>query len=860
MKLKQYSGLTCLFLALLFSLLNQAQTEETWEVLKTYDNDHTKLISMPIGGIGTGTISLNGRGGLQDWEIMNRPARGFNPAVGKFKERSPFFAINIQSEGESTFQLLEGPARKQDFEGNNGSRMLNAGFPRFSSSNFETSYPFGRVNLVDPDLPVDVSVEAFNPIIPGNVDDSSIPMMVLTYTVKNTSDKAIEVSISGNIPNFIGYDGTKGRAIKNKNEFKKGDNFEGLFLSSKGVAKDSEQWGTMALVSLGEGEKSHRTTWNRNRWGSSTVDFINDFEDGILEDRSDDSQHMPIASVAKKEKLAVGEEKTFRFMIGWHFPNRQDWCGDWGECFEKPIGNFYTSKYDDAWDVVNKTVPRLDELENESINFVNTFLESDMPKIVKESALFNLSSLRTQLVFRDKDGYTFGWEGNFEHTGACFGSCTHVWNYEQTMAFLFGELSKTMRTVEFGYATDEQGLMSFRVYLPLKENAQVYGKAAADGQMGSIMQFYREWQLSGDDEFLKELWPKVKKALEFSWIDKGWDANKDGVMEGSQHNTMDVEYFGPNPQMGFWYLGALKASAEMAEHVGDKAFAKECNKLYKSGSKWMDANLFNGEYYEHQIVPPMKRENVAPSLLMNLGADDFAKPDYQLGKGVLVDQLIGQLMSHFVGLGYLAEEDNIKKTLESIQKYNYRESLENNLNVMRTYAMADESALLMAAYPGEKPLYPFPYYTEVMTGFEYTAAIGMLYEGQVEAGLKNMQNIRNRYDGIKRNPYDEAEYGSHYARAMIAWGAVLATTDFNYSAVEKSMSFTNKNGTYFWSNGYQYGTVTISDNGKDKQAELTLHNGELTLNTFELKDFGKLKFKKGKSFDSKESVKFIISK
>ena len=859
MKHKHYIGLTCLFLSLLFSVTNQAQTK-SWKVLKTYDNEHTQLISMPIGGIGTGTISLNGRGGLQDWEIMNRPARGYNPAVGKFNERSPFFAINIQSEGKSQFRLLEGPTRKQDFEGNNGSRMLNAGFPRFSSSNFETSYPFGRVNLIDSDLPVEVGMEVFNPIIPGNVNDSSIPMMVLTYTVKNTSNKDIEVSISGNIPNFIGFDGFKGRAIKNKNEFKKGGNFEGLLLKSKGVKEKSEQWGTMALVSLGEGTKSYRTTWNRNRWGSSTVDFLNDFEDGVLEDRTDEDQDMPIASIANKEKLAAGETKTFRFLISWHFPNRQDWCGEWGECFNKPIGNYYTTQYTDAWDVVTKSVPKLEKLESESVNFVNSFLESDIPEIVKESALFNLSSLRTQLVFRDKDGFTFGWEGNFEQTGACFGSCTHVWNYEQTMAFLFGELSKSMRTVEFGYATDDKGLMSFRVYLPLKENAQVFGKAAADGQMGSIMQFYREWQLSGDDEFLKELWPKVKKALEFSWIEGGWDANKDGVMEGSQHNTMDVEYFGPNPQMGFWYLGALKASAEMAEHLGDKAFAKQCNTLYNKGSKWMDSNLFNGEYYEHHIVPPMKRENVAPSLLMDLGADDFTKPDYQLGKGVLVDQLVGQLMSHIVGLGYLAEEGNIKKTLKSIMKYNYRETLKDNINVMRTYSMADESALLMASYPGEKPMYPFPYFTEVMTGFEYTAAIGMIYEGQVEDGLKCMENIRNRYDGVKRNPYDEAEYGSHYARAMVAWGGVLATSDFNFSAVEKSMSFTHKNGTYFWSNGYQYGSVTISDSGNNKKVALTLYNGELTLNSFELKGFGELKFKKGKKMNTYNTVEFIVSK
>ena len=33
-------------------------------------------IAFPLGGIGTGTVSLGGRGELRDWEIFNRPAKG----------------------------------------------------------------------------------------------------------------------------------------------------------------------------------------------------------------------------------------------------------------------------------------------------------------------------------------------------------------------------------------------------------------------------------------------------------------------------------------------------------------------------------------------------------------------------------------------------------------------------------------------------------------------------------------------------------------------------------------------------------------------------------------------------------------
>ncbi len=229
---------------------------------------------------------------------------------------------------------------------------------------------------------------------------------------------------------------------------------------------------------------------------------------------------------------------------------------------------------------------------------------------------------------------------------------------------LFGGLARMMREVEFAHATNDEGMMSFRVNLPL-ERAKEFGKAAADGQMGCIMKLYRDWQLSGDDAMLKTLWPHVRKALEFCWIPGGWDADQDGVMEGCQHNTMDVEYYGPNPQMGIWYLGALRAAEEMARHVGDNDFAATCRDLFERGSKWIDANLFNGEYYEHQIRPPTDESQIAAGLLVGMGAKDPTKPDYQLGAGCLVDQLVGQYMAHVCGLGYLVDREHVRTTLRA---------------------------------------------------------------------------------------------------------------------------------------------------------------------------------------------------
>jgi hypothetical protein len=183
--------------------------------------------------------------------------------------------------------------------------------------------------------------------------------------------------------------------------------------------------------------------------------------------------------------------------------------------------------------------------------------------------------------------------------------------------------------------------------------------------------------------------------------------------------------------------------------------------------------------------------------------------------------------------------ENIATTLKSIMKYNYRQGMWNHFNHLRSYVFDDESALLMAGYPYERPEYPFPYYNEVMTGFEYVAAIGMLYEGQTDAGLLCIKNIRDRFDGLKRNPFDEIECGHHYARAMNSWAGNLAISRFLWSGVEKSMTFTSVPGNYFWSNGYAWGTCKV----EGKKATLTVLSGKVELNRFTLEGTGSLKLK-----------------
>jgi non-lysosomal glucosylceramidase len=149
---------------------------------------------------------------------------------------------------------------------------------------------------------------------------------------------------------------------------------------------------------------------------------------------------------------------------------------------------------------------------------------------------------------------------------------------------------------------------------------------------------------------------------------------------------------------------------------------------------------------------------------------------------------------------------------------------------------------LMASYPQGRPEIPFPYFTEVMTGFEYTAAVGMIYEGQTEEGLKCIDSIRQRYDGRKRSPFDEAECGHHYARAMASWAALLALTGFHYSGVTKVMVFAAKEGRFFWSTGYAWGTVVLCKDESGWIVDLAVFGGEVKLRRLDLRGVGSASF------------------
>ena len=630
-----------------------------------------------LGGIGTGNVSVGARGELRDWELWNRPARGQALPYA-------FFAIRAASVGGSATGAAapaQGPAQCRVLEAeltaphtpsHGYDPGTAAGLPRFPGSSMSARYPFVEVRFDRGAFPVDVSLEAFTPFIPLDADDSGIPGAVLRYRVRNVSGAPCRVSVVGSLSNFSHIKTreqvrfrTNTFAGKSVNEVREESGLRGLWLHADGVPADSLYQGSLALTAPSAVPGitiTAKRQWLCGGWWDGFRDFWDDFtEDGELSLESTYKARAPqiekdprVGSLCQSALLAAGEERTFTFILSWSFPNR---VSHWNE--DAPVGpppagrpivrNWYARRFPDAWTAAQYLASNLQRLEAVSRQFTDAFYGGTLPAVVVDAAASNITVLRSTSCFRLESGEFLSYEGCFDESGCCDGNCTHVWNYAQTLAFLFPELERTMRRIEFGLETDQQGKMTFRTY-------KVFGlpqwqmHPAVDGQLGTLVRLYRDWKISGDNGFLKELWPAAARSLDFAF--EKWDSDGDGLLDSEQHNTYDIEFHGPNSLANSMFCAALKAGSEMAAAMGDTARSARWAAAAVTCSKLMDERLWNGSYYQQQLA-------------------DLDEYKYQYGSGCLSDQVFGQFLAHAAGLGHVIPAGHSKEAVASIYRHNF---------------------------------------------------------------------------------------------------------------------------------------------------------------------------------------------
>jgi uncharacterized protein (DUF608 family) len=666
-----------------------------------------------------------------------------------------------------------------------------------------------EVEFASDTFPLEVSLTAFNPLVPLNAGDSGIPAVLFRYRIKNPGSLTAGVSLAATMPNihgFKGFDCFENYRVEAGcfNTFREEEGLKGLVMDGRGLPATALRYANNAILTR-EQDVSVKTEWRKTGWWDGLYDFWDDFTaNGRLhqgEPGLKDNQIAPAGaitgSLAVHKDIAPGKEADFEFVISWFVPNRVKGWPPYGDDEREPlIKNYYAVPFAGSWEAGRYLLSNLERLEKASRDFAGAVYGSTLPEPVIDAAMSNITALRSTTCFRIEDGTFLAWEGSHEHEGSCKGTCTHVWNYAQTAAFLFPELEKTARLNEFLRETDHDGKMNFRA-------ERIFGRsdwnmlAAADGQMGTIVRAYREWSLSGDQEFLTTIWPKLKLALDYVYQE--WDQDKDELLEARQHNTYDIEFYGVNPLTGILYLAALAAMEKMARALGEDQPARCYQERRERSARALDAALWNGEYF----IQSLETINERP---------------YQFGKGCLSDQLLGQTLAYLTGLGPLLPPEHLKSAARAVFNHNYKTGAERGPCLQRLYVADDEAGLVLASWPrGGKPSLPFVYADEVWTGIEYHTATCLIYEGLIDEALTIVKTVRNRQDGYRRNPWDEVECGFHYARSLASWGLIPALSGAQYDAATDTETFSPRvsgdDFHCFFSNGRHWGILHQTRDG-----------------------------------------------
>lgn len=515
--------------------------------------------------------------------------------------------------------------------------------------------------------------------------------------------------------------------------------------------------------------------------------------------------------------LKPGESKTIHLYMTWYVPHSFHNIGpdavsvsDFGDRYNADLYKdtpakyepWYSRRFSGIEEVSNYWKNNYSTLKLETKKFTDTFYDTTLPEEVIESVANNLTILKSPTVMRQHDGRFWVWEGSGDDWGSCHGSCTHVWNYAQAVPHLFPRMERTLRETEFKVDQNTEGHQAFRANIPIRPVKHDF-HSAADGQLGGIMKVYRDWRISGDNEWIKDLYPLIVKSMDYCI--RTWDPNEVGAVIEPHHNTYDIEFWGPDGMCTSFYAGALNSIIEIGHYLNEDITKYE--HLLKKAQDYMETNLWNGEYFFQDIQweglktpDPTKAQSFQSSY-----SEEARKilekegPKYQYGNGCLSDGIIGCWMSLVCGLDEPIDQSKVTGHLESVYKYNLKHCLADHANPQRPgYAVGNDGGLILCSWPkGGKLSLPFVYSDEVWTGIEYQVASHLIFEGKVKEGLDIVRTVLNRYDGIKRNPFNQYECGSWYARALASYSLIQALTGVRYDAVTKTLHIESKVGKNF---------------------------------------------------------------
>ena len=707
---------------------------------KYTSSDNVKS-GIPLGGIGAGKMEIMPNGSINFITFQNNwsePITGGRSGILGFH-----FGIFTESEGKKSAKLLQ-------------AQKVNT-FPHIDKIEYEGDFPFVRLKYYDKKIPLNIELLGFSSFIPRNIKDSSLPGAFLTFKLKNPTKKTITASLLILGRNTIGNWGVGRFNVISKDDQQSHLTFKN---GRREPIRNDFSLGNMTMsIPRKAGEVTYLGDWNLQdecfrleedslkldawEWFSKTGNLPNANSKKVVEGESVELG----GALSVKFDIGPGQTKEIPLVYSWFFPIHT-------------IGHAYERWFKNSIDVSRYMFKARQRLYSETRRWHDKLNSSTLPSWLKDALANNLYPLLSSTWYGKRGEFV-----TYEAPIICplMGTLDVRFYGSIPVSLLFPDLELSAME-QFAQAQRKDGYVPHdlgRKRIDLPSDGTTYYRWK-DLCSKFVLLCYRDYLLTGNKKFLKRVYPKIKKAMEWEFAQ---DKDRDFLPEDEgQDHTFDMwNFYGANSYTSSIFLAALLAAIKITKIFGDKRLERTYKNWFKNGKKNFEKKLWNYKYFVNYSCD--KR-----------GCETSCN----------IAQLNGQWYAHLLGLGYIADRNKIRKAVKSILTLNDGKSRYGLINSVFSDGRINRSSF---------------HSRNVFPGMNYAFASLCICEGFKKEGLKLAKRIWDNFAYNIKTPWNQPDvvnrktgkglFGDYYMRSMVIWSVFMALAKKN-PAIKKTLKSITK--------------------------------------------------------------------
>lgn len=462
-------------------------------------------------------------------------------------------------------------------------------------------FPFANLRYQDSALPVEAELSAFAPHIPGNADDSALPVVFWDVTLTNRTENEQKAAFAFSWENLINVGGSMSVANGGERIFPLCfHTWNGSFVWSDRRGNTGEKQGDVIRfsasddrgnpMSFGEHllyccDRDAEAVPDRALTDACEKQFIAHLEDPAVLLEIQDATEFRAGAWIVRRTLAPGESQKVRFVLCWYMPTLVDANGEnWSV--------YYTTKFASAQDILRYALENRDRLYTETHEMQDIMRESSLPLWVQNRLLDDRFVVSTCSWF-DKYG-NFSINEAPTGMGGCLGTLDQRTASQCYYTAFFPELDAHELDL-FRLTHNDDGMCAHEIgFASINPKGRVISQWP-DLAAAYIIQVYHTYQRTGDRSIVDLHWEQIKKAI-------AWTLTMDDMHTAIPYtcpgrgNTYDNQFWeGINSFVTSMQIAAYRIAAAMGDLEGETGLAEEWRMLAKQAEAFRMEHLWNQE-------------------------------------------------------------------------------------------------------------------------------------------------------------------------------------------------------------------------------------------------------------------------